>query len=309
MIVPATPAGDARPVRPDVAAAVLRLAKQGQGRRIISMSLHGNDTRYTHGAVENALLAQRAWPGWTLRVYLGGGVPPEVVQVLALLGAELVPVRAYDSARGIAFARFLAAADPTAAYVIFRDADARLTPRDHAAVNEWLHLSQAQLKHYVHVMADEAHHGVAMMAGMWGVVGGFLQPQLAQQWGAENATFVARADKYGADQSWLRGLWPTFKGYALKHASWHCHKWGEAEWRGFPIRRRSATDFVGNIYQVRHGFFIYADGACAACRPSPPHPHLRTRRRCAQGLNDFQGIRSDRECPKQCRRKPDWVTC
>ena len=45
-------------------------------------------------------------------------------EVLALLGAELVPVRAYDSARGIAFARFLAAADPTAAAGLYTQAQA-----------------------------------------------------------------------------------------------------------------------------------------------------------------------------------------
>jgi hypothetical protein len=69
-------------VLPEVAKAVMQLEKQGQGKKVIAMSLYGSDTRYTQGAVENAMLAKRDWPGWTYRVYYGAGVPADVLQAI-----------------------------------------------------------------------------------------------------------------------------------------------------------------------------------------------------------------------------------
>lgn len=93
-------------VLPDVAAQVMALEKQGKGRKIISISLYGNDTRYTSGAIENALLVQRGWPGWTLRLYYGDGVPPDVLATVRLLGAETVPASSFPSASGALYTRF-----------------------------------------------------------------------------------------------------------------------------------------------------------------------------------------------------------
>jgi hypothetical protein len=93
-------------VLPDVAQHVMQLEQQGEGRKIIAMALYGNSSRYTSGAIENALMAQRSWPGWTLRIYYGDGVPAEVLETVRLLGAETVAASTFPSASGSMIARF-----------------------------------------------------------------------------------------------------------------------------------------------------------------------------------------------------------
>lgn len=90
----------------DVAQQGMELEKQGKGRKIIAMSLSGNSSRYTSGAIENALMVQRSWPGWTLRLYYGHGVPTEVLPTVRLLGAETVAALNFPAALASTFARF-----------------------------------------------------------------------------------------------------------------------------------------------------------------------------------------------------------
>lgn len=69
-------------VLPEVAKAVAQLEQQGQGRKVIAVSLYGDNPRYTLGAIANALLAKRDWAGWTYRVYHGRGVPADVLEAI-----------------------------------------------------------------------------------------------------------------------------------------------------------------------------------------------------------------------------------
>lgn len=75
------------------------------------MALYGNSSRYPSGTIENALMVQRSWPGWTLRLYYGYGVPAEVLATVRLLGAETVAASTFRSAAGSMFARFFVVED------------------------------------------------------------------------------------------------------------------------------------------------------------------------------------------------------
>jgi hypothetical protein len=76
-------------VLPKVAEAVAQLEQQGQGRKVIAVSLYGKNPRYLQGAVENAMLAKRDWPGWTYRVYYGKGVPADVLRTIEVRHSSL----------------------------------------------------------------------------------------------------------------------------------------------------------------------------------------------------------------------------
>lgn len=82
-----------------------------------------------------------------------------------------------------------------------------------------------------------------------------------------------------ADQEWLASvLWPHARNHSLVHAAFHCRHFGGegAESRGFPTRRSSAFDFVGNVFDAS---------------------------------NQFLGLSHLVECPAECRREPDWMHC
>ena len=59
--------------------------------------------------------------------------------------------------------RFLVLGDPTVFRFIVRDLDARLLPRERAAVDEWV----ASKKPF-HAMRDHTAHTAAILGGCWG---------------------------------------------------------------------------------------------------------------------------------------------
>ena len=70
--------------------------------KVISMSLYGNDERYTYGAVHNVQLAKLYYPGWIVRFYiekpnlegetLYSTVPIEILNKLETIGAQLIEI-------------------------------------------------------------------------------------------------------------------------------------------------------------------------------------------------------------------------
>lgn len=265
--------GDA-PVSPEVAAQVLALEREGRGRKIIAMSLYGKQPRYTMGAIDNMIMSLRDWQNWTFRLYYDDSVPADVVlrmkgiEATSQFALELVRVDSNLKANAGRFWRFFSLEDRTATRIIFRDVDSRLTKRDRKAVEEWMESGR-----YFHMMHDHrAHSSHPVLAGMWGVVNGFVNPKLVADWRANDTAYGI----YG-DQDWLRDkVWPHAKDHALAHSSFYCNKYGEAEWRGFPTPRDSFHDFVGNVY----------------------HP-----------TNEFEGLVLDIDCPEECRRNATWVKC
>jgi hypothetical protein len=165
--------------------------------------------------------------------------------------------------------RFFALEDRTTTRVIIRDVDARLTQRDHAAVDDWV--KSGRLFHTLH---DHIQHTTPVLGGMWGAVSGFLNPRLLQAWRESNDE---KAAVWVNDQHWLAGvIWPLVKNQTLDHASHHCHAYGATEWRPFPRQRVDDRDFVGNVHVAE---------------------------------NAWQGDRGPAECPERCRKQSDWVAC
>ena len=61
-------------------------------RKIISFSLYNNIPLYVEGAIENAELVEKIYPGWTARFYVDDTVPIGVVSILKEKGSEIVHV-------------------------------------------------------------------------------------------------------------------------------------------------------------------------------------------------------------------------
>lgn len=64
---------------------------------------------------------------------------------------------------------FLAINDPEAKYVIFRDTDSVISPRESLAVAEWIKSNRA-----FHTMRDSGSHTDLILAGMWGANAGAI---------------------------------------------------------------------------------------------------------------------------------------
>lgn len=140
---------------------------------LVSMSLYGSKAMYHKGAVANARLMSKIYPGWRLRVYAEQG---HNYTELREAGAEVVLMPISCDQSGM-FWRFLAAWDANVDYVIFRDSDSRINVREAAAVREW---GQSGL--LAHCMHDHPHHCcLPLSGGMWGIQSGVLPYSLHQE--------------------------------------------------------------------------------------------------------------------------------
>lgn len=193
----------------------LPAAPRGGGRRdrnMIAFSLWGDRELYTRGAVENAGLVPLLFPGWTCRIYHDDTVPLPILEELAGAGAELVTMASAGGALNGLYWRFLVSDDPTVSRFLCRDCDSRLSPREAAAVKEWI----ASGKPF-HVMRDHILHTELMLAGMWGGMAGLL-PEMRPL-----AERFARSDaERWQDLRFLRRfVWPLIRDRVLVHDRTH----------------------------------------------------------------------------------------
>jgi hypothetical protein len=203
----------------------------------LSFSLYGADRLYCRGAIRNAELAPRFYPGWTVRFAVDRTVPADVLQELRGLGCEIVVMEKSLGPQYGKFWRFLVAGDPTIERFVSRDADSRLNGREQAAVAAWV----ASGKPF-HVMRDSAHHARRMMGGMWGGVGGGI-PDIAARidaWG--------RYERWGDSDAFLsQVIWPLIAERCLCHDS--LDHFGDAQ--PFPPHPPlEGTCYVGEIVPV-----------------------------------------------------------
>ena len=174
-------------------------------RRLIAISLYGTDARYIKGALENCRLAATVYPDWRVRLYLEHTIP---ASPFIEAGAEVIPMSRSMGTSGM-FWRFLAAFDRSVERVIFRDADSRVNVREASAVAAWVASGKP-----MHALYDHPCHAhVAIMGGLWGVVGGAL-PESA------HTALPQKKSRYNDDQSWIaQHCLPHLEGRILRHTS------------------------------------------------------------------------------------------
>lgn len=198
-------------------------------KKVVSYSLWGKQSKYLIGAVRNAELCPKIYPGWVARFYVGTSVPVEFRHRLSSLGAEVIQVNEPGDWRGM-FWRFEAAIDPEVEIMLSRDCDSRLSNREASAVEEWL--SSPAL---FHIMRDHPYHDRSILGGMWGVKAPLLRniTELIQQY--------PMGDFYQVDQDFLHEIvYPMVKDVSLVHDEFY-------EKCKYPTKRRG-LEFVGQVF-------------------------------------------------------------
>ena len=74
---------------PDLEYEIIPIPAPKNGKRIISFSLFGNNSKYIEPAVLNTQLAPVLFPGWTCRFYVNDSVSAEAIQRFRNNGAEV----------------------------------------------------------------------------------------------------------------------------------------------------------------------------------------------------------------------------
>jgi len=212
-------------------------------KKLISMSLYGSDPMYLRGAIANAELLPKIFPGWTLRIYCC--VHDMNVTCLENLDCEIVTESRSKLHSGM-FWRFKAAWDDTVERVLFRDADSRFNVKEAAAVKAW---EKSGLD--AHCMKDHPHHSrLPMSGGMWGIKTGVLPPEMFY----EVLKMCRQRQRRIKDMHWLRDrVHPLIRYSLLRHSSVPT-KWAHTN---FP-RHPKFEGFVGQQHD-RKGEPIWPD--------------------------------------------------
>lgn len=182
-----------------------------QGKNLVAFSLFGDGLIYLESAVLNSELVHLLYPNWRCRFYIDSSVPQNVVARLKASQAEIVEMND-DEAMPKTMWRFLAADDPEANYVIFRDADSVISVQEAKLVNAWI----ASGKRF-HTIRDYGSHTELILAGLWGMQAGSI-PNMAEK----IRQFVAQGElhKRFADQHFLRNVvWHYAKQDLCAHDS------------------------------------------------------------------------------------------
>lgn len=194
-------------------------------KKVISFSLWGDLPNYNIGAIRNAELAKKNFPGWICRYYVDeNSVPKETMDTLRCFDNVEIINEGKGDWTGM-FWRFYTAADPDVDIMISRDVDSRVSERDAIAVNEWLDSGKS-----FHIIRDHPHHGYKILGGLWGVRGGKLRNmmQLIGRW--------QKQDRKQTDQQFLAHLvYPIIRNDCFIHDIFFC-------WEG--QRRRISHDRV-----------------------------------------------------------------
>ncbi|MCY7271894.1 MAG: tetratricopeptide repeat protein, partial [Sphingomonas bacterium] len=184
--------------------------KPDNKRKIIAFTLFGSHPRYLRGALQNVIAARDLYPDWTCRFIVDDSVDPTFCAVMAEEGAEIVHDTSGDTdVRHRLCRRFLVADDPEVGHFMIRDCDSVVSPREAAAVAEWLDSGLP-----FHAMRDWYTHTDPMLAGMWGGIAGMF-PDMA---GAIASFREATPLNTNWDQFFLRDrVWPAIRDHAMVH--------------------------------------------------------------------------------------------
>jgi len=177
-------------------------------KQVISYSLYGQQAKFLVGAIKNAQLAQRFFPGFTVRFYVGNSVPTWCRSTLALFpNVELMPVDEREDSIARLW-RFRAIFDPSVDVVLSRDVDARLGIREALAHQEFM-----DSQYDFHIIRDHpTGHGYLISAGMFACKTanmGFFKTLLDQ---------TTLRDTYMQDQEFLsNAIYPNIMEKSLVH--------------------------------------------------------------------------------------------
>lgn len=174
--------------------------------RVVSYSLWGNNPKYNIGALRNAELVSKLYPGWQARFYVGTNTPVETINGLHKCGAHVIDMKKPGDWTGM-FWRFEAASDPDVDVMISRDCDSRITAREVAAVKQWIESGSM-----FHIMRDHPHHATEILGGMWGVRAPLLSnmSDLIQEY--------VKGDFWQVDQNFLREvIYPKVVQFSIVH--------------------------------------------------------------------------------------------
>lgn len=218
---------------------------------VISFALYGNLPKYCTGAVKNADLAAKFYPGWMCIYYIAPSVPQETWNELAQFPNVIVTrVSEYDPSQEIGmnnipgmFTRFHAFDHPMFERVLSRDVDSRISQREVDACWQWIESGKI-----LWTIRDHPAHARACNGGLVGLYRHHCPIQFmpsAIRWCNQMRRGAKRPIDYGDDQQFLCSvIWPELNFSVMQHDSFSRHAYPGS--LPFP-NKRVGQEFCGEV--------------------------------------------------------------
>ena len=220
-------------------------------KQVISYSLYGQQLKFLVGAIKNAQLAQRFFPGFTVRFYVGNSVPTWCRSTLALFpNVEIIPVDEPENSISRMW-RFRAILDPKVDVVLSRDADARLSYREVLAHKEFL-----DSPFDFHIIRDHpTGHGYLISAGM------FACKNKGMHFFEKLWSETPLRDTYMQDQEFLSSqIYPQIAGNVLVHDPYYNYQPSEpSKKKMIPRKKINTVCHIGAALDENDVFVYRAD--------------------------------------------------
>lgn len=201
--------------------------------RLISYCLWGNNPKYTIGALKNADLAEKLYPGWICRFYCANNVPDEIKKELkSKKNVEIINMDIIGNWK-FTISRFFPMSESNIQYMISRDTDSRISQREVDAVSTWIESGKD-----AHIMRDHPYHGgFPMLAGMFGIKGNIIK-NINALLSLHNVN-----EQYHYDQIFLaKYIYPYIENSVMIHDEIFTKN-------PFPTKRNN-IEFVGQAYNA-----------------------------------------------------------
>ena len=220
-------------------------------KQVISYSLYGQQMKFLVGAIKNAQLAQRFFPGFTVRFYVGNSVPSWCRSTLALFpNVEMILVNEPENSISRMW-RFRAVLDPSVDVVLSRDADARLSYREVIAHQEFLDSPFG-----FHIIRDHpTGHGYLISAGM------FACKNKSMHFFEKLWSETPLRDTYMQDQEFLSSqIYPQIAGNCLVHDAYYNYQPSEpSKKKMIPRKKINTVCHIGAALDENDVFVYRAD--------------------------------------------------
>jgi hypothetical protein len=181
--------------------------------KVVSVALFGSQRKYLLGSRLLTKSVHENLPGWSLVFFVGRSVPDETLKELVASGVQIIPVDEKEDLSASAW-RFRIDQLGNPDWVIFRDSDSIISPREANMISQWT-LSGFE----AHIIRDHPFHSAKILAGLWG-----MRPKKLTWFRDELEKFKFK-DTYGSDQDFLAlSVYPRIKMSAMIHTSFHSHE-------------------------------------------------------------------------------------